>query len=427
MTVKQVEVLGRNGFGFLAGSTLLSRFGDVIAGLGFLYVAYRLTGSQSATTAVAVAEVVPYLLFGLLGGVLADSLPKLRVMRAANWYRAGLEVVAVVLLLTGSMTYAAVVLLPLLIQMGGVIYNPCSRAAVVHVVDPEDRVGANSVMSLIENVTAIVAPLAASAILFLGDVLWVFFAVDALTFVVGALLLGALGRQPRGAELLVAEAVPEDAPWVVARTWSRIRLFWSGVGTSPVLVLVYVSTFLTVLCGTWAWQMGVFFISLPDPRGSTWFYSSMLALYAVAGIVTGLVLPALTSALTIRHYRYAVLVWASGLLLIGLGHNRVVVAVGVTALGAGISLASQTRAFLLQKHVPRWAIGQGFAASAVLLYGADAVSLISFGALNEALGAAGTVALAGGLMLVSLVVAIGAGRAVNTALTARQNAPSTGG
>jgi hypothetical protein len=47
--VKQVEVLGRNGFRLLAGSTLVSRFGDIIAGLGFLYVAYRTTGSQSAT------------------------------------------------------------------------------------------------------------------------------------------------------------------------------------------------------------------------------------------------------------------------------------------------------------------------------------------------------------------------------------------
>jgi DHA3 family macrolide efflux protein-like MFS transporter len=425
--VKQVEVLGRNGFRLLAGSTLVSRFGDIIAGLGFLYVAYRTTGSQSATTVVAVAEVVPYLLFGLLGGVLSDSLPKLRVMKAANWYRAGLEVVTVGLLLTGTMTYAAIVLLPLLIQIGGVIYNPCSRASVVHVVDPEDRVGANSVMSLIENITAIVAPLAASAILFFGDALWVFFAIDALTFVVGALLLGALGRQSRGAELLVAEAVPEDAPHVVARTWSRFRLFWSGVRTSPVLVLVFVSTFLTVLSGTWAWQMGLLFISLPDPHGSTWFYSSMLALYAVAGIVMGLVLPVLTSSLTILHYRCAVLVWAGGLLLIGLGPNRVVVTIGVTALGAGISLASQTRAFLLQEHVPRWAIGQGFAVSAVLLYSADALSLIAFGALNEALGTAHTVALAGGLMLVSLVVAIGAGRAVNTALAASQGASSTAG
>lgn len=418
--MKQVQVLGRNGFGLLASSTLLSRFGDIIAGLGFLFVAYRTTGSQSATTAVAVAEVVPYLLFGLLGGVLSDSMPKLRVMKAANWYRAGLEVVTVVLLLTGTMTYAAVLLLPMLIQLGGVVYNPCSRASVVHVVALEDRVSANSVMSLIENVTAILAPLAASAILFLGDVLWVFFAIDALTFVAGALLLGLLGRRPSGAKLLVAEAVPEDAPHLIARTWSRIRLFWSGVGTSPVLILVFVSTFLTVFCATWAWQMGVLFISLPDPRANTWFYSSMLALYAIAGILMGLALPAVTRSLTILHYQCAVVVWAGGLLLIGLAPNRVVIAIGVVALGTGISLASQTRAFLLQEHVPPWAIGQGFAASAVLLYGADALSLVVFGALNETLGATRTVAIAGGLMLVGLVVAIGAGRIVSSALADRQ-------
>lgn len=412
MRMKQVEVLRGNGFGLLASSTLLSRFGDIIAGLGFLYVAYRTTGSQTATTAVAVVEVVPYLLFGLLGGVLSDSLPKLRVMKAANWYRAGLETITAVLLITGTMTYAAVLLLPLLIQMGGVIYNPCSRAAVVHVVDPEDRVSANSVMSLIENFTAIIAPLAASSILLFGDVLWIFFLIDALTFVVGALLLSALGKRPRGAELLVAEPVPEDAPHVLARTSARIRLFWSGVATDSVLVQVFVSTFLTVLCGTWALQMGVLFISVPDPRASTWFYSSMLALLAVAGIGMGLVLPALTSSLTIRHYRGGVVVWATGLLLIGLGGNRVVVAIGVAVLGAGISLASQTRAFLLQEHIPRWAIGQGFAASAVLLYSADALSLIAFGALNQRISTAHTVAIAGGLMLASLVVAFGAWRLV---------------
>lgn len=423
--MKQVEVLRRHGFGLLAGSTFVSRFGDIIAGLGFLYVAYRTTGSQSATTAVAVAEVVPYLLFGLLGGVLSDSLPKLRVMKAANWYRAGLETITVVLLLTDTMTYAAVLVLPLLIQMGGVIYNPCSRAAVVHIVDPEDRVAANAVMSLIENVTVIVAPLAASSVLLFGDMLWVFFFIDALTFVFGALLLGRLGRRPRGAKLLVAEPIPADAPHVVARTWSRIRLFWSGVRTSSVLVQVFVSTFLTVFCGTWAWQMGLLFISIPDPHDSTWFYSAMLALYAVAGVAMGLVLPALTSSLDMRHYRLAVVVWTTGLLLIGLGGNRVLVTVGVVVLGAGISLASQTRAFLLQHHVPRWAIGQGFAASAVLLYSADALSLIAFGALNGTIGAEHTVAIAGGLMLASLVIALGLWRLipVRTA-TVKDPAPS---
>lgn len=419
MNLRQISVLRHHGFGLLAASTLLSRFGDIIAGLGFLYLAYRMTGSQSATTAVAVAEVIPYLLFGLLGGVLSDSMPKLRVMKGANYYRAALETLTVILLLTGTMSYVAIVVLPFLIQLGGVIYNPCSRASVVHIVDREERVAANSVMSLIENITAIAAPLVASSILFFGDALWLFFAIDALTFATGALLLGALGRRPRGSELLVAEPVPADAPHLLSRTWARIRLFWSGVATSPTLVLLFFSTFLTVLCGTWAWQMGVLFISIPNPQDDTWFYSAMLALFAVAGIVTGLALPALTDSLSLRHYRVSVLIWAGGLLMIGLAPHRVLVALGVVVLGVGVSVASQSRAFLLQHHVPRWAIGQGFAASAVLLYGADALSLAAFAAVNSAMGAPATVVLSGVLMLVGLLLATLAGRVVVTRLTTR--------
>ena len=414
-----MTVLRRHGFGLLATSTLISRFGDIIAGLGFLYLAYRMTGSQSAATAVAVAEVVPYLLLGLLGGVLSDSAPKLRVMKWANWYRAILEAITVTLLLTGTITYTMAVILPFLIQLGGVIYNPCSRASVVHVVDTDDRVAANSVMSLIENVTAILAPVAASSVLFFGNALWLFFALDAVTFVIGALLLSALGHRARGAELLIAEPVPADAPHLLSRTWARICIFWRGVATSPTLVLVFVSTFLTVLCGTWAWQMGVLFISLPSPRSDTWFYSTMLALFAIAGIVTGLVLPALKNSLSLGDYRAAVLVWAGGLLIIGLAPNRLLLALGVAVLGVGVSLASQSRAFLLQHHVPRWAIGQGFAASAVLLYGANALSLAAFGAVNSALGASRTVVLGGVLMLVSLLTAIWAGRFLVRMLTGR--------
>lgn len=418
MRLPQATVLRRHGFGLLAASSLLSRFGDVVAGLGFLYLAYRMTGSQAATSGVAAAEVVPYLLFGLLGGVLSDSLPKLRVMKGANWYRAVLEAVTVVLLLSGTMTYAAVVALPFLIQLGGVVYNPCSRASVVHMVDEEDRVAANSVMSLIENVTAIVAPLAASAILLFGDALWLFFALDAFTFVAGALLLGALGRRPRGAELSRAEPPPAGAPGPLHRSWARVRLFWGGVASSPTLVLVFVSTFLAVLCGTWAWRMGVLFISLPDPRGDTWFYAAMLSLFAVSGIVTALVLPALTQALSLRHYRIAVLIWAGSLLLIGLAPHRTPVALGVAVLGVGVSLASQSRAFLLQRHIPRWAIGQGFAAAAVLLYGADALSLLVFAAAGSALGAPWTVVLSGALMLLGLLAATLVGRAVVARATA---------
>ena len=160
-----------------------------------------LTGDNAATATRIAAQLG-------VTTVIADVLPGDKAAKVQELAAAGLETITVVLLLTDTMTYAAVLVLPLLIQMGGVMYNPCSRAAVVHVVDPEDRVAANAVMSLIENVTAIVAPLAASSVLLFGDMLWVFFLIDALTFVLGALLLG---RRPRGAELLVAEHIPADA------------------------------------------------------------------------------------------------------------------------------------------------------------------------------------------------------------------------
>ncbi|UOR12870.1 hypothetical protein [Halobacillus amylolyticus] len=58
----------------LAGG--VSRLGDVLSGMAFLFLAYDLTGSSLHTTGMAMAETLPYLLFGLIGGVMADWLPK---------------------------------------------------------------------------------------------------------------------------------------------------------------------------------------------------------------------------------------------------------------------------------------------------------------------------------------------------------------
>lgn len=412
MKMRQFEVLQHNGFGLLALATLLSRFGDVIAGLGFIYLAYRLTGSQSATTGVALSEVLPYLLFGLMGGVLSDSVPKLKVMIGANWYRAFLEVLTVLLLLLGIMPIWLVLVLPFLIQLGGVLYNPCSRASVIHIVDEDRRVAANSVMSLIENITAIIAPFIASSILLFDGAIWAFFAIDAITFLVGGALLNKLGTYREASDLLLSHASPNETASVISRSVGRISLFWRGVGNSSVLVMVFVSTFLTVLCGTWAWQMGTLFVSVPQPEAETWFYASLLALYSIAGMATGLLLPVLTDNLQIWHYRIAVVIWSVGLITIGLAPNRLVVALGVAILGVGVSLASQSRAFLLQKNIPRWAIGQGFAAAAVLLYGADLLSLTLFGAVNVWFGLQQTVVLSSCLMFIGLVLATLIGRGI---------------
>lgn len=57
-----------------------SSLGNVISGLAFLFLAYQMTESRIHTTGVAISQVVPYLLFGLIGGVIADWVDKKRIL-----------------------------------------------------------------------------------------------------------------------------------------------------------------------------------------------------------------------------------------------------------------------------------------------------------------------------------------------------------
>lgn len=50
-----------------------SNLGNVISGLAFMFLAHEITASSVYTT---ISQVAPYLIFGLIGGVIADWVDK---------------------------------------------------------------------------------------------------------------------------------------------------------------------------------------------------------------------------------------------------------------------------------------------------------------------------------------------------------------
>lgn len=64
---------------YLAGAGI-SQLGNVITGLAFLFLSYERTQSSILTTVMAITQAAPYLLFGLAGGVIADSVNKKRLL-----------------------------------------------------------------------------------------------------------------------------------------------------------------------------------------------------------------------------------------------------------------------------------------------------------------------------------------------------------
>src|ERR1039457_3300258 len=91
---------GSADFRFVFASRTVTLLGTIASDVALLVQAKQLTGSTLAVGALGVAELVPVLLFGLYGGVLADRLYRRRVIR---WAEAGLACAAALLVVNASL------------------------------------------------------------------------------------------------------------------------------------------------------------------------------------------------------------------------------------------------------------------------------------------------------------------------------------
>ncbi|MFD5655210.1 MFS transporter [Streptomyces sp. NPDC127039] len=401
MTYRQV--LRNRPFALLATASLMSSLGDVLAGIGFLFAAYAATGSTSLTTGVAVAQVLPYLLFGLVGGALSDALPRMPLMVGADVVRAAVQLITAGACAGGMVPYPVLLVVVFVLQLGGCLFNPSSRACVVEFVGPENRVAANSTLSLISSLMLIVGPLLATALLRVTSVA-AFMALDGLSYVLSAVLLATAARSTRGTAAHPAPAKASDVVDAVRNVPARMRMFFGEVRRRPQLGGLLLSTLVTIVCSTWAWRVGFLFKTSPAPDSGKDTYMQMLTLFSATGLVVGLLLPVLFSSFTLWHYRGAVGCWAAGLTVLGLTDGYLLTAVGVLLLGVGITTAAQARMFMLQSSLPPHVMGQGFSAAAVLLYAGDAFSLTVFGGLSDSVPATTLMAAAGILMAASVLL-----------------------
>jgi len=85
-----VRSLFRNrNYSLLYFGQFCSAVGDQLYGMALFWLTYRVTGSSTAMALVGTAEYVPYLIFGLLGGVLADRFDRRRLMIGTGLVRMG--------------------------------------------------------------------------------------------------------------------------------------------------------------------------------------------------------------------------------------------------------------------------------------------------------------------------------------------------
>jgi MFS family permease len=130
----------------------------------------------------------PMILLLLLGGVIADRLPRRTVMVSADLLRCASQAVLAVLLLTGHGTLPAMVVLAALLGIGNAFYIPGRNGLVPQVASAANLQSANALSGIAQSAGALLGPFAGGLLVAGAGAGWAI-AIDSASYALGALLL----------------------------------------------------------------------------------------------------------------------------------------------------------------------------------------------------------------------------------------------
>jgi len=179
-------------------------------------------GSPTALGGVLAAFMVTRVAFTLVGGVVADRLPRRAVMLACDGVRAVVEAFTATMLLTNQMTLPLFFVTMALFGAASAFFGPASDGLVPQTVSDANLQPANALLGLSQNTMNIFGPAVSGVLIAAAGTGWVF-AIDACTFVASAFFLIQLPlpAHVRAAHGHFLRELREGFHEVTSRAWVR--------------------------------------------------------------------------------------------------------------------------------------------------------------------------------------------------------------
>jgi MFS family permease len=378
---------------------VVSISGNWMQNVATMWLMVKLTGSGVSVGLTAAMQFLPILLFGAWGGLLADRIPKRRLL---TFTQAAMVVpTGTLFILTEAGAVQPWMVLALVLLQGAInaIDNPARQAFVVEMVGSDRVVNAVALNSVIVHSSRIIGPAAAGAVIALLGI-GPCFAINALSFVA---MLGAL-RLMDPAQL--------NAPRPLARTGGELRAALRYVRRTPEL---YIPLAMMVVVGTISYNFSVL---LPLLASFTWqgtaaTYALLTAAMGI-GSVTGALAAGARGRVSPRLLVSAALAFGTAELLVALAPSLPLQIIALVPLGAASVTFAAGINSSLQLAVEPAMRGRVMALYSVVFLGSTPIGAPLVGWLAEAAGPrAGLLAGA----VAALVAAAGA-RAAFARLTA---------
>ncbi|MFJ4618076.1 MFS transporter [Streptomyces sp. NPDC088812] len=296
-------------------------------------------GGASGVGLVLGAQTAPLMVFLLAGGVLADRWGRRVTMIGSDLVRAAVEITMVVVLLTTGLPTAGFVAFAAVLSVAAAFFHPAFHGFVPEVV-PEKRLQeANALGSTLQSIGSLVGPAVGGVLVAWTEPAWVI-AIDAVTFLVSALLLAGVRTTPAAR----ADRADESFLRQLKEGWREFRSrtwLWS--------LLAYTSLACTfVLCPVMV--LGITSVGGKEHGAAQW--GTVLAAEGVGALLGGL----LGMRVTFRRPLLASVFCTFGLglfaALLALDAPVHVLVVGSLLSGAGFALLHILWTSSLQTDVP---------------------------------------------------------------------------
>jgi len=211
-------------FRLLWVSQSVSVLGDALVIVAIGLFVTRLTDRAADVAVVLTAYAAPLVVFVLIGGVVADRLPRQTVMVVSDLARAALHGVLAVLIATGTVRIWQMVVIGLFYGTAEAFFRPAYSGLIPQTVSSdEDIQGAQALGGLSAELANFASPALATALVLGVGGGWAF-GLDAATFLFSAALLARVHARPRGQQKARESMLTElhegwravrDRPWVL--------------------------------------------------------------------------------------------------------------------------------------------------------------------------------------------------------------------
>ena len=211
---------------------LISLTGTWMQNVAERWLVWQLTNSPFKLGVVTFAAGVPVLLFSLWGGVVADRLPKRRLLMMTQTFMMTLALILAVDVILGTVQWWHVGILAFLLGTANSFDAPARQAFVVEMVGRNDLMNAIALNSAIFNSARIVGPALAGVTLAALGTAWCF-ALNAVSFLAVLVGLALMNVKP------YVGAASTESPFVQIR--EGVTYIWHHPFVRTLIALVAVS------------------------------------------------------------------------------------------------------------------------------------------------------------------------------------------